>query len=60
MVESVFMTIRTPSGMLLKEKHLAHFASSWFGTFVMLSCTTGSLVGHENTWRRMVCSCKHL
>jgi len=47
MVESVFMTIRTPSGMLLKEKHLAHFASSWFGTFVMLSYATGSLVGHE-------------
>jgi len=34
-----------------KEKHLAHFASSWFGTFVMLSRTTGSLVGHENTRR---------
>jgi len=32
-----------------ERKHLARFASSWFGTFVMLSHITGSLVGHENT-----------
>ena len=37
-----------------KEKGLAHFASCWFGTFAMLSCTTGSLVGHENTQRWMI------
>ena len=30
---------------------IAHFLSYWFGTFSMLSCTTGSLVGHENTQR---------
>jgi len=32
-----------------KEKHLALFASSWFGTFAMLFRATGSVVGHENT-----------
>jgi len=32
-----------------KEKHLARFVSSWFGTFAILSRTTGSLVGHEDT-----------
>jgi len=32
-----------------KEKHFARFASSWFGTFAMLSRATGSLAGHENT-----------
>ena len=37
-----------------EEKYLARFASSWFGTFVMLSRATGSLVGHENTQRLMV------
>jgi len=37
-----------------ERKHLPHFASSWFGTFVMLSHTTGSLVGHENTQKGMV------
>jgi len=35
-----------------KEKHLASFASSWFGTFAMLSRTTESLVGHESTRRQ--------
>ena len=34
-----------------KEKHLARFASSWFGTFAMLSRAIGSLVSHENTRR---------
>jgi len=43
-----------------EEKHFACFASSWFGTFAMLSCATGSLAGHENTRRRMVHCYKHL
>jgi len=34
-----------------KEKHFARFASSWSGTFAMLSRATGSVVGHENTRR---------
>jgi len=34
-----------------EEKHFARFASSWFGTFAMLSRATGSLVGYENTRR---------
>ena len=34
-----------------KEKHLARFASSWFGTFSMLSRPTGSLFGHGNSPR---------
>jgi len=34
-----------------KEKHFARFASSWFGTFAMLSRAIGSLVGHENSRR---------
>jgi len=29
-----------------KEKHLACFASSWFGTFAMFSRTAVSVVGH--------------
>ena len=33
-----------------KEKHLARFVSSWFGTFAMLSRASGSLVGHEDEW----------
>jgi len=34
-----------------KEKHFALFASSWFGTFAMLSRATERLVGHENARR---------
>ena len=34
-----------------EEKHFARFASSWFGTFAMLSRAIGSLVGHENSRR---------
>jgi len=30
-----------------ERKKNIHFASSWFGTFVMLSCATGSVVGHK-------------
>jgi len=29
-----------------EEKHLARFASSWFGTFVMFSRAAVSVVGH--------------
>jgi len=29
-----------------KEKHLARFASSWFGTFAMFSRAAVSVVGH--------------
>jgi len=29
-----------------KEKHLARFASSWFGTFAMFSHAAVSVVGH--------------
>ena len=37
-----------------------HLATFWFGTFVMLFHTASSLVGHENTWRWMVCCHKGL
>jgi len=42
-----------------KEKHLSRFASSLFGNFAMLSCATGSLVGHENE-NTQVCGFKHI
>ena len=30
-----------------KEKHFGHLATFWFGTFVMLFCTTRRVVGYE-------------
>jgi len=32
-----------------KEKHLARFVCSWFGTFAMFSRAAVSIVGHYNT-----------
>ena len=34
-----------------EEKQFGRFAAVWLGTFAMLTCAIGSLVGHENTRR---------
>ena len=37
-----------------RKKHFVHLAAFWFGIFEMLFRAARSLVGHENTWRRIV------
>ena len=39
---------------LSEEGIFSHMVTFWFGTFAMLFCTTGCVVGHENTWRGSV------
>ena len=47
---------------LKKEKQFARFASTWWcGTFAtVFHDARTALVGHENTWRWMVCGYKGL